>query len=252
MTVNMLAYKMCAGERVKPLAHYWANLGKRSFRWSFCYPLRRTHECLDFCPAHAHFYWGLLMTVGSLESTKTVIWTTAHSRMIAEKRHRTYDTVSSLLLSWLSLSVIVWATVRSSQPTTALLDTYTAIISAFVFAFSIITFGFRFGEIAALHRECYLRLQKLHDSEIDAEKLISGYHEILGAYRNHDDCDYAALVIERTLYNRKEMWDSNDNEVKWTGLMLVKHASRAIAFWSVAMAVFLLGAVPYVLILRSI
>jgi hypothetical protein len=192
------------------------------------------------------------MTADPVESTKAVIWTTAHSRMIAEKRFRTYDIVSSLSLSWLALSVIVWATVRSSQHNTVLLDTYTAIISAFVFAFSIIIFGFKFGERAALHRECYLRLQKLLDSEMDAEKLTNQYHEILGAYQNHNNCDYDALIIERTLYNNKWVRDRNGKDVKWTRWMITRHLFRTIIFWLGATAIFLLGIMPYILILKPL
>jgi len=120
------------------------------------------------------------MTTDLFERTKNSIWITSHCRMIAEKRYRTYDTVSSFLLSWLSLSVLAWAVVHTTTTADPFLDTYTALISVFVFAFSIITFGFRFGETSVLYRECYLRLQKLLDCENDPEKLVCQYHETLG------------------------------------------------------------------------
>ena len=193
------------------------------------------------------------MTDGSSEPPiKAAIWLTSHSRMIAEKRYRTYDTVSHLLLSWLSLSVIAWAVVRSSQASSVVLDTYTAVLSVFVFAFSIITFGFRFGETATLHRECYLRLQKLHDRAVDAETLTSQYHEILGAYSNHNDCDFESLVLEKTLLNRRKMWGKDGQEINWTFSMLGTFVLRKIAFWLIAVAFFLLGSVPYFLIFKKI
>lgn len=123
------------------------------------------------------------MTNGSSKTgIKAAIWLTCHSRMFAEKRYRSYTYISHLLLSWLALGVIAWAVVHTLQTSDALLDTYSAILSVLVFALSIIVFGFRFGETATLHRECYLRLQKLHDSESDTARLIHEYHEILGAY----------------------------------------------------------------------
>jgi len=132
------------------------------------------------------------------------------------------------------------------------LDTYTAVLSVFVFAFSIITFGFRFGETATLHRECYLRLQKLHDEKIDAEKLTSQYHEILSAYSNHNDRDYESLVIERTLLNGRKVWGKDGREINWTGSMLVKLVLRTTAFWLITVAFLLLGSVPYLLIFKKL
>lgn len=183
---------------------------------------------------------------------KAAIWLTSRCRMVAEKRYRTYENVSHLLLSWLSLSVIAWAVIRGSQSSSVILDTYTAVLSVFVFAFSIITFGFRFGETATLHRECYLRLQKLHDSEVDAEKLTSLYHEILSAYSNHADSDFESLVLEKTLLNHRRVWGKDGREINWTTSMLIKSILRATIFWLTTAAFFLLGLVPYLLIFKTL
>jgi len=172
--------------------------------------------------------------------------------MIAEKRYRAYENVSNLLLSWLSLSVLAWAVVRNSQSPSVILDTYTAILSVFVFAFSIITFGFRFGETATLHRECYLRLQKLYDCESSSETLNSQYHEILAGYGNHDSRDYEALVIDRTLLNSRKLWGKDGREVTWSAAMLVKWVARVVVFWLVAAIIFAIGLGPYLLIFRII
>jgi hypothetical protein len=181
---------------------------------------------------------------------QTAIWVTCHSRMIAEKRYRLYDNISHLLLSWLSLSVIAWVVIRGSQSPSAALDTYTAVLSVFVFAISIIVFGFRFGETATLHRECYLRLQKLYDSEPDAELLTGKYHEILGAYSNHADKDFEALVIEKTLLHHRKMWGKDGEQINWTSSMLVKFVLRATTFWLLTIILFLLGLMPYLLVFK--
>ena len=191
------------------------------------------------------------MTNGSGEpGIKAAIWLTCHSRMLAEKRYRRYEYISHLLLSWLALGVIAWAVVRTSQPSDVLLDTYSAILSAFVFAISIIVFGFRFGETAALHRECYLRLQKLHDSESEPAKLTREYHEILGAYGNHNDTDFEALIIDRTLLNNRKVWGKDGREITWSVAMVAKYVIRKIALWSIAVTFFILGLVPYLLIFK--
>jgi hypothetical protein len=182
------------------------------------------------------------------EETRNAIWLTSRSRMNAEKRFRKYDRVSHLLLSWLSLSVIAWAVVRGSITSTAHLDIYTAILSVFVFAFSVVIFGFRFGETAAQHRECYLRLQKLHDGEFNDDELTRQYHEILGGYGNHSDWDYESLILDRTLYSSRKVWGRDGQKISWTGPMLVKHLLLSCMFWLCTIAVFVLGLGTYYLI----
>jgi hypothetical protein len=192
------------------------------------------------------------MNADVFERTKNSIWITSHCRMVAEKRYRTYDNVSSFLLSWLSLAVLAWAVVHKTINANLFLDTYTALISVFVFAFSIITFGFRFGETSVLYRECYLRLQKLLDCESDPERLVFEYHEILGGYANHGDKDLDALVIQRTLLTKREIRGGDGKNIIWTGAMLARFTARNIAFWSVAFGIFLLGLMPYYVILKQI
>jgi hypothetical protein len=172
--------------------------------------------------------------------------------MVGETRYRTYDTVSSFLLSWLSLSVLAWAVVHSPQPPSPFLDTYTALLSTFVFAFSIITFGFRFGETAVLHRECYLRLERLIACEKDEEILVCQYHEILAAYGNHSNKDFEALVLQRTLFTGREVRGGDNKTIEWTTAMLVKYALRNGSFWLGVLVVFAMGVVPYYFILKRV
>jgi len=192
------------------------------------------------------------MTADTFEQAKNSIWITSHSRMVGESRYRTYDTASSFLLSWLSLSVLAWAVVHSSQPSSPFLDTYTALLSVFVFAFSIITFGFRFGETAVLYRECYLRLEKLIACEKDEVKLVCQYHEILGAYGNHSNSDFETLVIQRTLLTGRELRGGDNKKIDWTTAMLVKYALRNGAFWLGVLTVFAMGLAPYYVILKRV
>lgn len=189
------------------------------------------------------------MSDKTFSEAKNAIWLTSRSRMNSEKRFRRYEVTSHLLLSWLSLSVIAWAVVRGSVPSTAALDIYTAILSVVVFAFSVIIFGFKFGEIAGQHRECYLRLQKLHDGQVkDEEELFRQYHEVLGAYGNHSEWDFEALVLSRTLYSNREVWGRDGKKITWSWSMLAKHALVTTVFWLGAAAAFMLGLGTYYLI----
>ncbi|MEO0666714.1 MAG: SLATT domain-containing protein [Pseudomonadota bacterium] len=183
-----------------------------------------------------------------IDEIRNAIWLTSRGRMHAEKRFRKYDRVAHLMLSWLSLSVIAWAVVRGSITSTAHLDIYTAILSVFVFAFSVGIFGFRFGETAALHRECYLRLQKLYDSEFEGNELKRQYYEILGGYGNHSDWDYESLILDRTLIGGRKVWGRDGEEITWTGSILVKHFLLSCAFWLCTIAIFSLGLGTYYLI----
>ncbi|MGA7673961.1 MAG: SLATT domain-containing protein [Rhizomicrobium sp.] len=192
------------------------------------------------------------MTSAPVEAIKTTIWFTSHCRIFAEKRYRKYNNISHLSLSWLSLAAITCAVTRCQLQTSTFVDTYTAVLSTFVFAFSIIVFGFRFGETAVLFRECYLRLQKLHDSNLDPEAMTSAYHEILGAYGNHDDWDYESLVIRKTYLEKEELHHKDGSKVIWTRPMLAKHFLLSGAFWAVVVVLFLLGSVPYVLLFSNL
>lgn len=196
----------------------------------------------------------------SIEKTKGIgaaAWITSKSRMYAEKRLRLYDWVAHLLLSWLSLSVIAWSVVRSSVENGVLIDLYTAILSVFVFAFSVIVFGFKFGENAAQHRECYLRLQKLLDSGTSPDEFTQQYHEILAGYGNHGSWDYESVVLSLTLLNKREgqehaMQGKDGSSIVWSWPMLLKHLVFGLIFWVACAAIFALGLYTFILIFLQV
>lgn len=188
------------------------------------------------------------MSEETLDETKTAIWITSKCRMHSERRYRRYNVTSHLILSWLSLSVISWAVARGSMTQSTYLDIYTAIMSTFIFAVSIIVFGFRFGETSAQHRECYLKLKKLYDENLALDDLKRQYQEVLGAHENHSAWDYETLILDRTLLKKDKIWAPNGSEITWTGLMLVKHAVLASLFWLFSIAAFCFGLGTYYLI----
>ncbi|WP_083464290.1 SLATT domain-containing protein [Phaeobacter sp. 11ANDIMAR09] len=163
------------------------------------------------------------MTEENIE-VKDRIWITCKSRIYAERRFRRYDVISHLALSMLSIIVIAITLLRDLLPAEVPLDAYTVVYSVFILAASIIVFGFKFGEIATLHRECYLRLQRLHDSNENASELLQQYHDILSSYPNHSDTDYESLVIGRTFPNKKNMHSPTGTPISWSFWMLVRWA----------------------------
>ncbi|WP_333827574.1 SLATT domain-containing protein [Pararhodobacter sp.] len=197
------------------------------------------------------------MSIEKTEGIGAAAWITSKSRMYAEKRLRLYDWVAHLLLSWLSLSVIAWSVVRSSVENGVLIDLYTAILSVFVFAFSVIVFGFKFGENAAQHRECYLRLQKLLDSGASLDEFTQQYHEILAGYGNHGSWDYESVVLSLTLLNKREgqeraMQGKDGSSIVWSWPMLLKHVVFGLIFWLACAAIFVLGLYTFILIFLQV
>jgi len=172
-----------------------------------------------------------LEEVTDIERIRDKIWITAKSRIQAEIRYRKYNLVTHILLCLLSIILIALTVLRGSLPLNVPIEGYTVVLSVFILAFSIVVFGFKFGETATLHRECYLCLQLLHDSREKVEELERRYHEILTAYPNHSNSDYERLVLSRTFPNKTGMSDPNGDQIKWTLLMLLKFCIYEVVFW---------------------
>lgn len=159
------------------------------------------------------------------------IWITAKSRIYTEKRYRQYDIMSHLVLSMLSAIVISLTLFKDILPQGAPLETYTIVYSIFILIASVVVFGFRFGETATLHRECYLQLHRLNDSKQDTAEVVRCYHDILSSYPNHSDLDYESLVLGRTFPNSKGLKRLDGTDINWTWGMLFRWCIHQITFW---------------------
>lgn len=169
----------------------------------------------------------------ALAEIRNRIWITSKSRITAEKRLKHYDVVAHITLSISSVIVVGISIFSDSLPINIPTDKYTIVLSVLVLVFSIIIFGFRFGQGATLHRECYLRLDRLRDRQSSAKELQQEYHEILSAYPNHSSLDYEKLILDRTLFNKVGMTDSLGKPLKWTFPMLLKYLFSFIVLWSI-------------------
>jgi len=167
---------------------------------------------------------------------KDRIWLTTKARIYSERRFRRYDVVSHIVLVLLSVIVIAITLLRDELPEAAPLDAYTVVYSVFILAASIVIFGFKFGETATLHRECYLRLQQLHDSTDACDVLVARYHDILSSYPNHSDLDYESLVIIRSFPKSQGIYRSDGTAISWTVWMLIRWSSHHLLFWALPSA----------------
>ena len=170
------------------------------------------------------------------------VWFTSKSRIAAEKRLRHYDVASHLSLSMLSTIVVGISVFSENIPQQIPVDNYTIVLSVLAVVFSVIVFGFRFGETAALHRECYLRLDRLRDQELSYSELVQEYHEILSAYPNHSKLDYERVVLDNRFFNNKKLTDTSGGDVNWTWAMVACFGSSQIILWAVPASI-LLGSV---------
>jgi hypothetical protein len=158
------------------------------------------------------------------------IWLTSKARVHAEKRYKKYSLISHLLLSYYALLMIFLTIFSESFISTLPLSQISIALSVSVFAASLIVYGFKFGETAQLHRECYLRLDKLLALENDNQKLKEQYHEIIAGYPNHSDNDFDDLVVDRVIW-RKAPLNNSKGPISFTVQMLAWKIVRWFSFW---------------------
>lgn len=175
------------------------------------------------------------------KSIKHRIWLTSKSRMQAEKRYAMYDNVSHIILCVFSIILIGIAVFSKRFPENVPVDAYTIWFSVWVIVFSVAVFGFGFGKKAVLHRECYIRLQKLHDSRSKAQVIESEYHDIISSYPNHSDSDFDRLILNRTLFNSAGITDPKGNSLNWNWIMLSKFLVSQLLFWFSPIIIFVLS-----------
>jgi len=139
-------------------------------------------------------------------STIDNIWITKKCRMNAETRLNRYSTLAHLLTTYYSLLLIVF-TVANNSP-----DQYfpkiSLCLSIAILCLSLVMHGFKFGERALMHRQCYLSLNEiLSSSSTDVEK-ISKYTSIIDGYPNHSHIDYVSLIVINNFSSIKKLKNS--------------------------------------------
>lgn len=144
---------------------------------------------------------------------KEKIWLTSKTRMNSEIRLKRYDLYANILIISYSFTLICISIARSISPDGNLEDFPIVVLSLGVFTLSVIIYFADFRGKAAMFRECYLRLDKLNDTESSEEKLSESYHEILHGYPNHKDVDYYKLVVGNPMDKGHKINDANGSPI---------------------------------------
>jgi hypothetical protein len=140
-----------------------------------------------------------------LGKIKNRIWITERCHMQAEKRSRFLELYFHIVLASFALASIAVSVFNQNN-----LDTHKESILSFTsittLCLSLLIFGFKFGEVAANHRSCYLELQKLRAMKSkDHLAIEQKFIEILGYYPNHTNGDYMRLAVSNVFRFDQEL-----------------------------------------------
>lgn len=82
------------------------------------------------------------------------------------------------------------------------------VLSLSILCASLVIWGLNFGGKARDHRDCYLALQRLHESIADVSEIKAEYQAILDAHPNHSHLDYERFLFRKIIINGSEVRNS--------------------------------------------
>ncbi len=127
------------------------------------------------------------------------IWLTYKTRIISEQRFNNYALVSHLALSWYAFLSIVFSIYQSNLAKSlgeVGANQASLVISVLTFGLSLVIYGFKFEDAARTHRDCYLRMQSIYQSDDSNERKLEDYRKLLDHYPNHASRDYSDLLFD--------------------------------------------------------
>ena len=149
--------------------------------------------------------------------------------MNAETRLNRYSTLAHLLTTYYSLLLIVFTVVNENP------DQYftkiSLCLSIAILCLSLVMHGFKFGERALMHRQCYLSLNDILSSSSTNEEKISKYTSIIDGYPNHSHIDYVSLIVLNKFSSIKKLKNS-EGEIHCTTSLIALFIIRWIALIS--------------------
>ena len=158
--------------------------------------------------------------------------------MIAERKAIRNQNFSYISVTYYSLfTVILSIFSKYYQSTYPLLDQINLAASVVVLVSSLVAGGFRFEASATVYRECYLKLQKLHDQDLPPKDKEEKYNEILWDYPNHTNRDYYDLIINHTYWEGKELTNGKTDLVP-TKYMWFSYLFRRIFYYGMLTLLF--------------
>ncbi len=169
--------------------------------------------------------------------------------MISERKALRNQNVSFLAVTYYSLFTVILSVFadyyREPYP---LLDEINLSSSVIVLVASLVAAGFRLEARASTFRECYLKLQTLHDEDIPEQEKKMKYREILVDFTNHTPKDYTDFLVGHIFVERKSLC-SGGRKLEYTTLMVLSYFSRIALYWSLVSALFL---APILFLLRPL
>ncbi len=169
------------------------------------------------------------------------IWVTRKARINTEKRLLRNSLVSEILLTYYSLSVVIFSVWNLTRPN-GLINLLLVSASVVVLVLSIFLSSQKFRERALAMRNCYVRLEELHQKASQAEEernkaelqeIEQLYRELLIGSENHSETDY--LYLRYTLRNNK-----NTTLPDFTKIDFLKYWLRSVTRLIFTVLIFLL------------
>lgn len=149
--------------------------------------------------------------------------------MNAERRSRFLEMYFHLLLAFYAIAGIgnsIIGSTTGSQVDGAIL-LYVSIITLSI---SLIIFGFKFGEMSAQHRTCYLTLQRIVDPSFKGD-LNEKYISTIENLPNHQTMDFMRLAINNPFLKQQELKKSDGTPYTFNRLQLASYVVRRVGTW---------------------
>lgn len=170
--------------------------------------------------------------ISPIEAINNTIWVTSRVRMISERKAIKIQNLSYFVITYYSLFIILISIFQKyyENPYPALSQINLS-ASVVILVASLVASGFRLESRAASFRECYLKLQQLHDRDMELQTKKDAYRDLLFDFPNHTPADYADMLIEQTLFGQKEL-TSGTQKISWNGYVLAFYLMRRTFYYS--------------------
>lgn len=163
------------------------------------------------------------------------IWITSRVRMDAHAKFTRLDRLSHIVLTIYSVALLGFSVFQHHLANTPL-GPYTSeisiVLSASILCASLVVWGLGFGEKARDHRDCYLALQKLYDSDMESGEKKAAYQDILDRYPNHSDLDYERFIF-RKAWIESALIETARGPIKMGLARAAKYLVRELLVWVV-------------------
>ena len=176
------------------------------------------------------------------------MWITERCHMNAERRNRRYELYFHLLLAFYSIAAIGHQILSNGKEGILGSDVF-LFLSVCTLSLSLLIFGFKFGETAAQHRACYLKLQDLRHQFMSIEELNESYVSAIGSLPNHTKRDFHNVVIGNVFKKTQELQKSDGSKYELSIWARVKYVFQEIFLLATSIAAFL---PPIVVLLEPI